>query len=176
MKKYFLPAVVLLSISALFAFTVATSWKISSPYAIRFSTAGVSGIFKNFTGTIAFDEQNLATARFDISIDINSINTGNGMMNKHAKGDEWFDAAKYPAIQFTSTKIVKTSAGYTATGTLQLHGITKVANLPFQFKRQGNGAIFEGSFNINRNDFKIGTPGGEVGDIMKVVVSVPVIQ
>ncbi len=174
MKRSFYTIATLVVLVTVFAFTVPTQWKIAPKYNISFSTSGVSGIFKTFTGNISFDEQSLATSKFDITIDINSINTGNGMQNKHAKGADWFDAAKYPAIKFTSKKIDKTGTGYTATGDLQVHGITKTVSLPFTFKRNGNGGTFEGLFNINRNDFKIGEAGGEVGEVIKVLVSVPV--
>ena len=176
MKKSFFTIATLFILATLFAFTLPTAWKIATKYNISFSTSGVSGIFKTFTGNIIFDEQSLAASKFDIAIDINSINTGNGMMNKHAKGSEWFDASKYPAVKFTSGKIVKAGAGYTATGDLQLHGITKEVSLPFVFKRSATGGTFEGAFNISRNDFKIGGPGGEVGEVIKVNVSVPVVK
>lgn len=170
MKKIFFSIITI----GLFAFTVPTAWKIGPKYTISFATSGVSGIFKTFTGNLVFDEQSLATSKFDITIDINSINTGNGLQNKHAKGAEWFDAAKYPAIKFTSKKIVKAGANYIATGDLQLHGTSREVSLPFAFKRAGAGGSFEGSFNINRNDFKVGAPGGEVGEVIKVNVSIPV--
>ncbi|MBC7887958.1 MAG: YceI family protein [Ferruginibacter sp.] len=174
MKRSFFTIAALFILATVFAFTLPTAWKIAEKYSISFSTSGVSGIFKTFTGNIIFDEQSLATSKFDITIDINSINTGNGMQNKHAKGEEWFNALKYPAIKFTSKKIIKTGVGYNAIGDLQLRGITKETSLPFQFKRNSNGGIFEGAFNVNRNDFKIGTPGGEVGETIKINVSVPV--
>jgi polyisoprenoid-binding protein YceI len=174
MKKTFFAFVTLFALTGLFAFTLQTNWKIANDYNISFSTSGVSGIFKSFTGTVIFDEQSIATSKFDIAIDINTINTGNGMQNKHAKSAEWFDAAKYPTIKFTSKKIVKAGAAYTASGTLQLHGISKEVNLPFTFKKSATGGVFEGSFNINRSDFKIGEAGGEVGEVIKVNVSVPV--
>lgn len=174
MKKIFIAGVAAFTIFSAVAFTVVTNWKIADGYNINFATSGVSGIFKTFTGTIAFDEQTLPASKFDIAIDINSINTGNGMQNKHAKSAEWFDATKYPSIKFTSSKIVKTGVGFLATGTLQTHGISKEVSLPFTFKRTAAGGLFEGSFNINRSDFKIGEPGGEVGEVIKVTVSVPV--
>ncbi|MDN3657008.1 YceI family protein [Ferruginibacter paludis] len=176
MKKIFIGFSATIILAAMFAFTTVTSWKIADGYSIVFATNGVSGIFKNISGNILFDDQSLAASKFDIAIDINTINTGNGMQNKHAKSAEWFDAAKYPAIKFTSTKIVKAGAGYAATGLLQAHGISKEVSLPFTFKKTTTGALFEGNFNINRNDFKIGAAGGEVGDVIKVTVSLPVIK
>ena len=174
MKTSIFAVAAIFIIATLFAFTLPNQWKVGSKYNISFSTSGVSGIFKTFTGNIIFDEQNLATSKFAVTIDINSINTGNGMQNKHAKSAEWFDAAKYPALKFTSKKILKTATGFAATGDLQLHGITKEISLSFSFKKTGSGGTFEGTFNVNRNDFKIGEPGGEVGEVITILLSVPV--
>jgi len=176
MKKILFSAGAILGLATVFAFTLPVNWRIAEKYNISFSTSGVSGIFKTFSGGISFDEKNPAASKFDVTIDVASINTGNGMQNKHAKGAEWFDAAKYPAIRFTSKKVVKTASGYGATGDLQVHGITKEVTIPFTFRQSGNGGTFTGSFQINRNDFRIGDPGGEVGDIIKLQVTVPVIK
>src|SRR3954464_159281 len=99
MKKLTIFSITLLLIAAVFAFTVVSPvWKITDKYNISFSSNEAGGIFKTFKGSIAFDEQNLAVSNFDVTIDVASINTGNGLQNKHAKSDEWFDAAKYPVI------------------------------------------------------------------------------
>ncbi|MEO6549395.1 MAG: YceI family protein [Ferruginibacter sp.] len=175
MKKFFF-ATAFFGITAAFASRLPISWKIADKYSISFTASGVSGIFKTLTGAFVFDEQSLATSKFDVNIDINSINTGNGMQNKHANSAEWFDAVKYPSIHFTSKRIVKTATGYAAVGNLQVHGIIKEVMLPFTFKRTGSGGVFDGSFSINRNDFKIGEAGGEVGEVIKVLVSIPVLK
>ena len=176
MKKLFLSAAILTSLILLFAFTLPQNWAIGDKYNITFSTNGASGVFKKFTGNIIFDEQNTAASKFDVAIDVNSINTGNGMQNKDAKEADWFDAAKYPVIKYTSKKIIKTGATYQVTGDLQMHGITKELTIPFTFKRTGNGGTFDGVFNVSRNDFKIGAPDAEVGVNIKLTVSVPVIK
>jgi polyisoprenoid-binding protein YceI len=174
MKKLIFSMATLLAITAVFAFSVAQKWAIADKYSIKFSSGEVGGIFKTFSGSIDFDEANPASSKFDVSIDVNSINTGNGLQNKHAKGDEWFDAAKYPAIKYTSKKIVKAGAAYQVTGDLTIKGITKEYTIPFTFKKAGAGATFNGSFTVNRSDFKIGKPGGEVGEQIKIDVAVPV--
>ena len=112
----------LLVLTTVFAFSIAQSWEVKKDYSIKFSGEDASGIFKTFTGTLVFDEKNPATAKFSVSIDAASINTGNGMQNKHAKGAEWFDVAKYPNILFTSSKISKAGNTWQATGTLDMHG------------------------------------------------------
>ena len=95
-------AVLLLAGSA-FTFITAQNWQIADGYNIAFSNDEAGGIFKDFKGSISFDENNPVTAKFDVTVDVASINTGNGLQNKHAKSDEWFDAAKYPTIHFVST-------------------------------------------------------------------------
>src|SRR5207245_1363285 len=100
----------------------------------------------------------------DVSIDVASINTGNGLQNKHAKSDEWFDAAKYPQIRYTSQKIFKAGNGYQVTGALEVHGVKKSVVIPFTFLKTATGGKFTGSFTLNRNDYKIGKPGGDVGE------------
>ena len=174
MKKAILTIATLLTFVAVSAIAAPTNWQPAAKYNITFSTDGVSGIFKTMTGSITFDEANLASSSFDVSIDVASINTGNGLQNKHAKSEEWFDAAKYPAVKFHSKKIAKAGNGYQVTGVMEIHGASKEMTLPFSFITKGNTATFTGTFNVNRNDFHIGKPGGEVGESIKIEVTLPV--
>lgn len=166
-------AAILLAGSA-FTFIAAQSWTITDSYNIAFSTDEAAGIFKGFKGNIAFDEQNPSTAKFDVTIDVSTINTGNGMQNKHAKSEEWFDATKYPTIHFMAQTATKTAAGYQATGTLDMHGVKKTISIPFTFKKTATGGVFASTFTVNRTDFNIGKPGGDVADQIKLDISVPV--
>ncbi|WP_315821327.1 YceI family protein [Paraflavitalea speifideaquila] len=143
-------------------------------YSIKFSGEDASGIFKTFAGSIVFDEQNLAASTFNVTIDVASINTGNGMQNKHAKGAEWFDAEKYPQIVFKSSKISKAGSGWQTTGTLEMRGVKKEVTIPFTFVPKGNDAVFSGTFNVNRSDFGIGKPATGAAAMIKLEVYVPV--
>ncbi len=176
MKKFFFSMATLLLLVAVFAFTAVQAWQIIDKYSINFTSDDASGIFKTFTGNIVFDEKNLGASVFDVTIDAASINTGNGLQNKHAKSDEWFDVAKYPAIKFVSSKIIQAGAGYQAIGSLQLHGVSKELTIPFSLQKSGTGLTFTGSFSVNRNDYHIGKPGGDVGEVIKIDLSVPVVK
>src|ERR1700749_3955609 len=113
MNKIIYPiAAILILTGSAFTFLTAQNWQIAQGYSITFSSDDAGGIFKDFKGSIVFDEQNPATAKFDVSIGTASINTGNGLQNKHAKSDEWFDVARYPTIHFVSQKVTKTATGY----------------------------------------------------------------
>lgn len=175
MNKLFYPvAAVLILGGSAFTFLAAPGWQIAQGYSIIFSNNDVSGAFKDFKGTLVFDEQNPGTGKFDVLIDVASLNTGNGLQNKHAKSDEWFDAAKYPSIHFVSRSFVKTATGYAVTGDLDMHGVKKPLTIPFSFSKAAAGGTFMGSFSVNRNDFKVGKPGGDVGDQVKIEINVPV--
>lgn len=174
MKKIIFLVTALIIVIGSFGKAAAQNWQVTNNYSVQFSLDQASGIFKDVKATIAFDEQNLAGARFNVNIDVNSINTGNALMNKHAKSDEWLDGIKYPAITFASKKITKNGAAFQVSGDLTLHGVTKEVSIPFAFKKTGNSGSFTANFNINRNDYKIGKPGGEVDENIKINISVPV--
>ena len=97
MKKLIYP-IASIAIIAASAFTVIKSqdWKVSEGYSVKFSSGDPSGEFSGLKATISFDEKNLAASKFEATIDVATINTGNGMKNTHAKSEKWFDAEKYP--------------------------------------------------------------------------------
>jgi polyisoprenoid-binding protein YceI len=155
------------------AFTVIKSqdWKISDNYSIKFDGGDPSGEFSGLKGDITFDPNDLTTSKFDVSIDVATINTGNGMKNTHAKSTMWFDAERYPTIKFTSNVITKTATGYEAKGILNMHGVQKENIIPFTF----NNNTFTGSFKINRLDYNINTAEPNHGSSkFKVDINVPV--
>lgn len=177
MKKAFYPllAIVLIASSAFMVAPTVTDWKIKEDYSIKFISSDPTGVFKTFKGTMKFDGSDLANSKFDLKIDVNSINTGNGMQNKKALTAEWFDATKYPQITYTSSKFEKTGDNaYAVTGTLKIKGTSKSYKIPFEFNPSGTSGKFTGKFNVKRSDFKIGKPGGNVPDVMKIEFSVPV--
>jgi polyisoprenoid-binding protein YceI len=174
MKKVILSMATLLALMVVFAFTISQNWEVRKDYSIKFSGEDASGIFKTFTGTIVFDEKNPAASKFSVSIDAASINTGNGMQNKHAKGAEWFDVARFPNILFTSSKISKAGNAWQVTGTLDMHGVKKEITIPFSFNPKGNEAVFAGTFTVNRSDYGIGKPASGSAGLIKIEVSVPV--
>ena len=157
------------------AFTInhSINWQIADGYSIKFSGTDAEGIFKKMSGDISFNEKELETSKFSTSIDVASINTGNGMKNKHAVSDKWFDAEKYPSITFTSSKFSKSKTGYNVAGTLEMHGTKKEITIPFTFSSN----TFKGKFSVNRMDFGIGTMKGmskKVSNEINLEISVPV--
>lgn len=174
MRKVLFTTAALFLLGTVLAFKVVQGWKIGTDYNITFSSKDVSGIFKKFSGTIVFEEANLQASSFKLAIDVASINTGNGLQNKHAKSEEWFDAIKYPEIRFSSSRMEKSGNSYMVHGTMEIHGVKKEIAIPFSFSKNGASAAFTSAFTVKRSDYNIGKPGGDVADNIKVEVKVPV--
>ena len=174
MKKIMFPFVIALALalSAFNTITVVSSWSIGPDYEVKFVSEDPTGIFKTMTGDIIFDESNLETAKFNISIDASSINTGNGTQNKHAVAEEWFDVANHPAITFESTGVTKNETGYDIKGMLQIKGVVKEIAFPFTFIDN----TFKGSFMVKRLDYKLGPNGGGASKVIKIELTVPVMR
>jgi polyisoprenoid-binding protein YceI len=172
MKKLIYPAATVLLIAAS-AFTVveSTDWKVNDDYTVKFSSKDPSGEFKGLKGTIQFDPAALENAKFDMTVDVATINTGNGMKNTHAKSEKWFDAEKYPTIHFVSTSVAKTATAYETKGTMEIHGVQKEVTIPFTFENN----VFSASFDINRLDYEVNTAEPEHGAaVLKVDLNIPV--
>jgi polyisoprenoid-binding protein YceI len=172
MKKLIYPMVaMMLIIGSAFTVFKVQDWKIVDAAFVKFDGGDPSGQFGGMKGTISFDPNDLTSSKFDVTIDVATINTGNGMKNTHAKSEKWFDAEKYPIIEFTSSAIAKTADGYETKGTLNMHGVQKEMDIPFTF--QDN--TFKASFTINRLDYNINTAEPNHGaSSFKVEISVPV--
>jgi polyisoprenoid-binding protein YceI len=176
MKKLIYPigAIVIIMASA-FAFVTSQDWKINEDYSIKFEGGDPSGVFRGLKGAVSFDESNLAGSKFDVTVDVATINTGNGMKNTHAKSAKWFDAEKYPTISFISTQITKTASGYEAKGKMQMHGVTKEFVMPFTFVKNDKGGVFHSAFELNRLDYEVNTAEPDHGAaLFKIDISVPV--
>lgn len=167
-----------LILASSFAVRQLNGWRISEDYVIKFSGSGVEGTFRKLSGVIQFDPEDLKRSRFDVTVDVNTISTGNKTKDRHARGKSWLDAERYPMIRFTSSYIARREEGYVVMGTLELHGVKKEVNMPFTFSKNGYNGIFEGTLTVDRQEFGIEGPflGFMVGDEFDITLKVPVAQ
>ena len=107
-KNIYLMAIAAIMTLSAFTSYHSTSWKIADGYEIKFTSEDPSGIFKSLKGEIKFTKEHLDQSSFNMTIDVASINTGNGMKNQHAVSEHWFNAEQYPEISFKSNLISKT--------------------------------------------------------------------
>ncbi|MCO5937392.1 YceI family protein [Mucilaginibacter sp. RB4R14] len=115
------------------------------------------GVIGGVQGNIAFDPAKLATSKIEATADVNAINTDNDMRDEHLKRDDYFDVQKYPKMSLSSVSFKKNSGNnFTGVFNLTVKGITKTVEVPFTYTTVATGNLFNGSFKINRKDFKIG--------------------
>lgn len=166
-------SLIILMVSA-FKLTTIQEWEISAGYRIGFNGKFADGTFDTLEGTILFNPKEPAKSRFDVTIDVASINTGKDLKNKHAVSEKWLDADRFPVIHFVSSEVIQTDTSYTVQGELDFHGVKKEISIPFTFE-EGNGkAQFHGSFKVNRGEFGIGKSTGKDSDYTFVEILVPV--
>lgn len=174
MKKYTLVLVAFLFV-AFSAFTIIEEivWQIESEdFLVRFDAPKAKGVFDKMEGKISFDKKDLPTSNFKISIDVNSIKTGNGLKNAHARGVNYFNSQAYPTIDFESRSIDRKGGKYIVVGDLTMAGATQQFTIPFAFKQRGKKGTFESTFDINPMDFGL----DKMGDKVSLEVRVPVVH
>jgi polyisoprenoid-binding protein YceI len=110
----------------------ASTWDIDPAHStVEFSVrhmmvTTVKGQFQKVKGTVELDEKDATKSTVEVSIETASIYTREAKRDTHLKSPDFFDAAKFPALTFKSTKIEKASRGkFKLTGDLTMHGVTK---------------------------------------------------
>jgi polyisoprenoid-binding protein YceI len=139
----------------LFAFFVITAitsaqsdWKLDKVHSsITFTVkhmviSNVTGSFKDFAMTMKSAKDDFSDATVQSTIKVGSLSTDNDMRDKHLKSDDFFNAEKYPEINFKSTSFEKLSdTKYKITGDLTIRDVTK--NVTFD-------AVLNGTLKTNR--------------------------
>ncbi|SEO97056.1 YceI family protein [Mucilaginibacter sp. AW1-7] len=170
MKKITYSLIVLLVISlSAFALSLVT-YKVKSPYEVKFEGGRISGKFETLKANIQFDKVDPGQSKISASIDVESIATGFFIKNNHAK--DALDADNHPTITFTSTAVSKSGNAYQAIGNLNMKGVTKPVTIHFTFDDKGNEGLFKGSFKVKPKDFNITRNGSP--EELTISLTVPV--
>src|SRR3954470_24611620 len=86
--------------------------------------ATVRGEFTEFEGTLEVPKD-LARATAHGTVKVASVDTGDPERDGHLRSPDFFDAARYPGLQFASTSIeALDDHEFRITGQLTIHGIT----------------------------------------------------
>jgi polyisoprenoid-binding protein YceI len=168
-----------------------SSWKIDPAHsAANFSVrhlgiSNVHGRFGGVSGEVVLDPADLTRSSVKAIIDTTTVDTGVPMRDTDLKSDHFFDVAKYPTMTFVSKSIAKSGDGYTVTGDLTMHGVTKPVMLTMdapsgevvmgKATRRG----FDATTTIHRKDFGLTydetlTKAGDamIGDDVKVTLEI----
>jgi polyisoprenoid-binding protein YceI len=192
MKKLLLSLVFVATSSVISA---QTNWGVDASHSnVRFSVSHLviseaEGNFKTFDGKVTSTGNDFNDAKVEFSIDVNSINTDNEGRDKHLKGDDFFNAEKYPKMTFKSTSFKKVDGKkYILTGDLTIRDVTK--SVTFDVNHMGvtkdpwgnTKAGFKATSSINRKDYKLlwsvatETGGLVVGDEVAITINLELNQ
>jgi polyisoprenoid-binding protein YceI len=120
-----------------------------------------------------FDPEDLAGSSIRATIDLASVESGDGQRDDMLRSDSFFGVGANPSAQYVSTSIRETGAGrYVANGTLTLHGQRKPVALRFSLKIDGNKASATGSAALQRLSFGVGEAEWSATDELKDAVGV----
>ena len=138
-----------------------------------------SGVFKSFSGNIKFDPARPEEADVTVSVEIDSVESGNDERDGYIVEPAWLNAQKYPRASVAVTDIKKEAEGqFYLYGDLTLKGVTRKIEMPFSYSEEqspeGLNARAKGAFMLKRQDFGIGAgqwaSGQTVGEDVEVSV------
>jgi polyisoprenoid-binding protein YceI len=120
----------------------------------------VRGRFTEFSGQFVTGEDP-AKSSVTAEINLGSLDTGNEQRDGHIKGEDFFEAEKYPIMTYQSTSIRSEDGEFVIDGELTLKGVTK--DVPLQLELNGFGpdpyggtrAGFTATGELNRRDFNV---------------------
>jgi polyisoprenoid-binding protein YceI len=128
--KYILSMIALCLISS--SAMAASTWTIDPDHSnIQFKIrhlmiTDVKGTFGKVKGVIKIDDKDMAESAVDVTIEIDSINTGVAKRDAHLKSNEFFDATRYPTMTFVSRKMTPNGKGQLKIlGDLTIRGISR---------------------------------------------------
>lgn len=131
-------------------------------FSSNFQGEDFNGSFKKFDATIHFDPNDLASSKFDVKVDLASVETGDSDRDGALPDSDFFDIAKFPQAHFVTTGFRQVGSDVIADGTLSLKGTSKPVALKVTFSAKGEKATLDIASAVKRLDFNVGA--GEYAD------------
>lgn len=159
--RHLLPALLVATFSAV-ALPAAAQQKLlpaqsSMAFEIKQMGVPVQGHFKKFDAQINFDAAKLAASKVNFTVDIASTTLGAPEMDSELPKPTWFNTAKFPQAQFTSSAFKALGGGkYEVAGKLAIKGQSRDVTVPLSMTQAGAITTASGVLPIKRLAFKIG--------------------
>jgi len=170
-------------------------WKIDAAHstiefvAKHMMITNVKGRFKTFDGEIIVDGEDPETAVVNVTFETASVDTGHDQRDGHLRSPDFFDAATFPNITFTSTKVEKLREDhFKVTGDLTIRDVTRPVELDMNVDgkikdMQGKQRYaFSATTSFNRKDFGLNwnvaleAGGWLVGEQVKINIDAEIVE
>ncbi len=112
------------------------------------------GHFKRFSGSIDFAAEALQQTRFEIRIDMRSVDTDSEERDEALATSEWFDPERHPSARFVASGARREGDEYLSDAELSIRDVTKPVQ--FRFSLSEDGQRLHGSATLNRIDWDLG--------------------
>ncbi len=97
------------------------------------------GRFNSFRGKFSYDVSSPQKTSLEVTIDTKSVDSNHAERDKHLRGRDFLDVAKFPQAKFISTRYIpQTKDKGILQGNLTLHGITKPISIAVESIGAGN--------------------------------------
>jgi polyisoprenoid-binding protein YceI len=151
--------------------------------------SNVRGEFQKVTGEATYDPARPEASRLTATIDVASINTRDEKRDAHLRSPDFFDAANFPTMTFTSKSVRRRGEGLDLVGDLTIRGTTREVTLaleeitaehtdPWGNRRVGA----SGRTKVRRSDFgmqwnaALETGGVLVGDEVSIQIEAELVR
>jgi len=132
--------------------------KSSLAFNCTYQGAPFTGKFGKFEAAIRYDEADLANAKFDVKVDVTSVDTQSSERDDTLRTADFFDVAKFPQARFVTTGFERGADGtVTAKGTLTIREQSKPVALKVQFAASAQGTTLDVETTLNRLNFGLGS-------------------
>lgn len=162
MKNTILAAALCLATGPAFAADYSVAPSSTLGFTSNFQGESFDGSFRKFDATIRYDSADLSASKFDVRIDLSSVETGDDDRDGSLPGSDFFDIAKFPQAHFVTSGFRQSGNDVIADGTLSLKGVTKPVSLSIKFADKGDTATLDVTATIKRLEFNVGS--GEYAD------------
>lgn len=138
------------------------------------------GRFNDVSGTFTVNgEGKPEGVVFDITVKVDSVDTGNEKLDAHLKSPDFFNSKEHPNLTFKSTAVkAGPKPGWLeVTGDLSMNGVTKPVTAMIEWTgtragQAGRRAGYEATFTVKRTDWNINymAQNGGLGEEVRIVV------
>ena len=149
-------------------------------FVVRNLWYNVKGRFNVLEGSLVLDEDDIRQSSVTATIKASSINTGNKRRDAHWQAPDFFDAEKFPDIEFESTKVErgKDRDSLDVDGTLTIKGKRVPIALAVNEMDKSRSPIgeewvyYSATTELDRTAFGIGRRRWFIGRKLKVTINV----
>jgi polyisoprenoid-binding protein YceI len=139
--------------------------------------------FDKTSGTIVYDAA-AHTGAVDVTIDVDSVDSGYAKFNDHLRSPDFLDVAAFPVITFKSTAVKFSGDNVVAVdGNLTIKGITKPVTLTVTSFKAARHAFLpkdvigaNAAVTIKRSDFNAGKLAPGVSDEVELTIALEALK